>query len=100
MERAEDGDELVVEPAAVTVLRLAALHHRVEARVHRERVRRGALPCLFGDAQLAKVQDAALRVQLGEEDALAAEKPSFNRGPDGRTPFGVPLYRSRMYAAQ
>jgi hypothetical protein len=34
------------------------------------------------------------------EDALAAEKPSFNRGPDGRTPFGVPLYRSRMYAAQ
>ena len=22
------------------------------------------------------------------EDALAAEKPSFNRGPDGRTPFG------------
>ena len=32
------------------------------------------------------------------EDALAAEKPSFNRGPDGRTPFGVPLYRSRITA--
>lgn len=32
-------------------------------------------------------------------DALAAEKPSYNRGPDGRTPFGVPSYRATMCAA-
>ena len=31
-----------------------------------------------------------------QEDALAAEKPSFNRGPDGRTSFRVPSFRDDM----
>jgi hypothetical protein len=31
-----------------------------------------------------------------QEDALAAEKPSFNRGPDGRTSFRVPSFRNEM----
>ena len=34
-----------------------------------------------------------------QEDALAAEKPSFNRGPDGRTSFRVPSFRNDMCAA-
>lgn len=33
-------------------------------------------------------------------DALAAEKPSFNRGTDGRTPFGVPSFRNTMDALE
>jgi len=31
-----------------------------------------------------------------QEDALAADKPSFNRGPDGRTSFRVPAFRTDM----
>ena len=34
-----------------------------------------------------------------KEDALAAEKPSFNRGSDGRTSFRVPSFRNDMCAA-
>ena len=52
----------------------------------------------FADALPSLALSSALLTM--PEDALAAEKPSFNRGPDGRTPFGVPLYRSRMCAAQ
>ena len=30
--------------------------------------------------------------------ALIAEKPSYSRGPDGRTPFGVARFQTKMCA--
>ena len=73
MQGAKDADERLVQPAALAVLRLAATHHLVEARVDGQLVRRRPLPRLFGHAQVCKVEDAPLRMQLGKEDALAAQ---------------------------
>ena len=73
MELAKGFDQRGVQPAAVAVLRLARADDGVEARVYRERVGCCALASLLADPQVGKVEDAALRVQLGQQNTLAAE---------------------------
>lgn len=63
-----------MKPAAVAVLLSAAAHDLIEADVHRQLKGGSALVDLSWDLEVAEVEQAALRMQLGKQHAL----PSMN----------------------